>query len=124
MKWEEVRKIYPKTKLVNANGHPARFPQKLPEFFINFLTNSGDIVLDIFAGSNTTGAAAESLNRHWLAFEIEQEYLASSAFRFIEDTENDILIKDIYSKLKFPGASNILLSDKEAVIQTSLEAFF
>lgn len=65
--------------------HPARFPEKLPGFFINFLTEPGDTVLDIFAGSNTTGAAAEHAGRHWIAFEKERDYLAASAFRFIED---------------------------------------
>src|SRR5258705_4367730 len=47
--------------------HPARFPASLPEFFIKFLTEDGDIVLDPFAGSNTTGAVAEGLNRRWIA---------------------------------------------------------
>ena len=46
--------------------HPARFPEALPEFFINFLTDPNDLVLDIFAGSNTTGRTAERLGRRWL----------------------------------------------------------
>jgi len=50
-------------QIVGINGHPARFPEKLPEFFIHFLTDVGDTVLDIFAGSNTTGAVAEALGR-------------------------------------------------------------
>ena len=45
--------------VVGAKQHPARFPEKLPEFFIRMLTDPGDLVLDIFAGSNTTGAVAE-----------------------------------------------------------------
>lgn len=63
--------------------HPARFPREFPEFFIKFLTeSSNDIVLDPFAGSNATGAAAEQLKRRWLAFEISEEYLKGSKFRF------------------------------------------
>jgi len=66
--------------------HPARYPRALPEFFIKFLTDSVDaLVLDPFAGSNVTGEAAESLGRHWMAFEMEEEYLQSSRFRFTED---------------------------------------
>lgn len=65
--------------------HPARFPAKLPEFFIKFLTVPGDLVLDIFAGSNTTGMVAEQLGRRWLAFDNEQRYLAASVFRFLDD---------------------------------------
>ena len=62
--------------------HPARFPPVLPEFFVKFLTDEEDIVVDPFAGSNTTGWVAESLNRRWLAFEINEEYLRASAVRF------------------------------------------
>lgn len=63
--------------------HPARFPWNLPKFFIEFLTeDSSDIVLDIFAGSNVTGSVAENLNRTWLAFEMRQDFLEGSKFRF------------------------------------------
>ena len=75
-------------KAVNVPSHPARFPQKLPLFFINFLTEPGDIVLDIFAGSNTTGAAAESVQRRWIAFEQNLSYLSASVFRFIDANES------------------------------------
>ena len=74
-------------KEINEKGHPARFPIKLPEFFIRMLTDPGDIVLDIFAGSNTTGEAAEKEGRRWIAFEERRDYVAASAFRFAgEDT--------------------------------------
>ncbi len=62
--------------------HPARFPAELPEFFINFLTEPGDYVIDPYAGSNVSGAVAESLGRKWLAIEIDDEYLEGSIARF------------------------------------------
>jgi len=62
--------------------HPARFPIHLPTFFIRFLTEPKDLVLDPFAGSNTTGEAAEREGRRWLSFEREKTYLQGSAFRF------------------------------------------
>jgi site-specific DNA-methyltransferase (cytosine-N4-specific) len=62
--------------------HPARFPAALPEFFIKLLTDEGDLVLDPFAGSNTTGAVAEKLQRRWIAVENVEVYLAASKFRF------------------------------------------
>ena len=71
-------------KALDLDPHPARFPTKLPEFFIEMLTDEGDVVLDIFAGSNATGAVAERLNRRWLAFELKEEYLESSQLRFID----------------------------------------
>jgi len=66
----------------NVKPHPARFPAKLPEFFIKFLTDKEDIVFDPFAGSNVTGEVAENLGRKWIAFEIVEEYLRGSKFRF------------------------------------------
>lgn len=62
--------------------HPARFPQALPEFFIKLLTNPGDLVIDPFAGSNVTGAAAEALGRRWIAIELDKTYAHASRFRF------------------------------------------
>lgn len=64
--------------------HPARFPASLPKFFIKFLTESNDLVVDPFAGSNTTGAVAEGLKRRWIACEAVEEYLKASTFRFEE----------------------------------------
>lgn len=66
--------------------HPARMPIDLPEFFIKFLTDPGDIVLDPFGGSNTTGAAAEKLSRHWLAVEPTPHYIEGSLGRFEQDS--------------------------------------
>jgi DNA modification methylase len=63
-------------------AHPARFPRALPEFFIKLLTDEGAIVVDPFAGSNMTGATAESLRRRWISIEIKPEYLLSSRVRF------------------------------------------
>jgi len=62
--------------------HPARFPAALPEFFVKLLTNEGDLVVDPFAGSNTTGSVAERLGRRWLAFELESKYVETARFRF------------------------------------------
>jgi site-specific DNA-methyltransferase (cytosine-N4-specific) len=68
--------------------HNARFPKALPAFFIEFLTQPGQVVLDPFAGSNTTGEAAEALNRRWISCELDADgkyagtYVRGSAFRF------------------------------------------
>jgi DNA modification methylase len=62
--------------------HPARMPSELAEFFIRFLTDEGDHVLDPFGGSNTTGATAERLERHWTAVEDNAAYVTGSIGRF------------------------------------------
>jgi DNA modification methylase len=62
--------------------HPARFPNGVPEFFIRFLTDPGQLVLDPFAGSNVTGFEAEKLGRCWLSIEINIDYIRGSQLRF------------------------------------------
>jgi DNA modification methylase len=75
------------TRLCKEEGikiHPARFPASLPSFFIKMLTSEDDVVVDPFAGSNTTGAVAENLQRRWIAVESVEAYLKGSQFRFID----------------------------------------
>lgn len=64
--------------------HPARFPRAIPEFFIKFLTDESDLVIDPFAGSNMTGSVAEDLARRWIAVDIRSDYVVASAVRFSE----------------------------------------
>lgn len=71
-----------KCKEAGIKIHPARFPAALPEFFIKLLTDVEDVVVDPFAGSNTTGMVAEGLERRWIAMEAIEEYLLASQFRF------------------------------------------
>lgn len=64
--------------------HPARFPHALPEFFVKFLTEPDDIILDPFAGSVVTGDVCEALGRKWIAIELDEGYLNASKYRFPE----------------------------------------
>lgn len=72
-------------KELGLKPHPARFPRDFANFFIKFTTDKNDLVLDPFAGSNTTGFAAEKLERRWIAMEIHEPYLAASKIRFEEE---------------------------------------
>jgi site-specific DNA-methyltransferase (cytosine-N4-specific) len=85
-------------KALGRESHPARFPAGLPSFFINFLTDPGDLVVDIFSGSNTTGAVAESLGRRWLSIELDRDHAALSAIRFMEE-QNEGEVKDVLERL-------------------------
>lgn len=71
-----------KCKEKKIDIHPARMAKAIPEFFINFLTEKNDIVLDCFAGSNTTGAVAEVLGRRWISTELNRTYYDGSKYRF------------------------------------------
>jgi site-specific DNA-methyltransferase (cytosine-N4-specific) len=73
-----------KCKERNVTPHPARMPLELVSFFIDFLTDEGDLVLDPFCGSNTTGFCAEKLKRNWIGIEINKEYGLQSMIRFEE----------------------------------------
>lgn len=85
-------------KLLGMEGHPARFPADLPRFFVNFLTDPGDLVVDIFSGSNTTGRVAEELGRRWLSIEIHRPYAVLSAVRFMDDWP-ERRIKEVFARL-------------------------
>ncbi len=69
--------------------HPARMPADLAKFFIKFLTEAGDIVLDPFCGSNTTGAVAEELERFWIGIEASEDYIKGSRGRFGDRITSD-----------------------------------
>jgi len=62
--------------------HPSRMPLKLAKFFIQFLTDKNDIVLDPFAGSNVTGYVAEKCERRWISIEKDEIFASSSKYRF------------------------------------------
>ena len=73
---------YPKTiiRLTNADKtkslHPTQKPVALYEYLIRTYTNEGDTVLDIAAGSGTTGEAAIKTNRNCILIEKEEKYFA------------------------------------------------
>ena len=68
--------------------HPARFPAAVPEYFLRFATDPGDLVLDPFGGSCVTGEVAERLGRQWICVEVAEEYLLGAKGRF-EGRESD-----------------------------------
>lgn len=70
--------------------HPARMAPELAEFFIKFLTDKDDLVIDPFGGSNTTGAAAETLERQWIAVEPQRDYIEGSKGRFGEPEQESV----------------------------------
>ena len=72
----------------NVQPHPARMQSGIVEYFIKFLTTPGDLVFDPFAGSNTTGAAAQRLKRRWLSIEARADYIEGSWGRFVPSTRD------------------------------------
>ena len=62
------------SKIEKGYNNPAMFPPVIPEYIIKMLTDEGDLVIDPFIGSGTTGRVAERLNRRWIGFEIDKRY--------------------------------------------------
>lgn len=86
-------------KKFGVKAHPARFPSRLPEFFVKFLTDERDLVIDIFGGSCTTGEACEGLSREWKCFELDRNYIAGSLFRFVSDDYTQSEVELMYNRI-------------------------
>jgi site-specific DNA-methyltransferase (adenine-specific) len=73
------------------HNHPAIFPEKLAEDHIRSWTKSGDVVLDPFMGSGTTGVVCKKLERDFIGIELVQEYYNLAKER-IKNTPNSLFI--------------------------------
>jgi site-specific DNA-methyltransferase (cytosine-N4-specific) len=85
LEFSNTRSASPYRRYVKARGlkaHPAPMQGALAEWFIKFLTDENDLVLDPFGGSNTTGATAEQLRRKWISVEPMADYIEGSKGRF------------------------------------------
>jgi len=93
--------------------HPARMPDAVADFFVKLLTKRGDLILDPFAGSNTTGAAAERLRRRWLSIEPTEDYIEGSRGRFTKTSRFSVralsrLVKKRQKKSTTPTVSRVV----------------
>ena len=71
-------------RLKDAAGrkaHPTQKPEALLHRVLLASTNAGDVVLDPFFGTGTTGAAAKRLGRRWLGIERDATYAAAADTR-------------------------------------------
>jgi len=80
---------YPTTVLKFSNGnnksrHPTQKPVDLLEYLIRTYTEEGEVVLDCFMGSGSTGVACVNTNRDFIGIEIEEKYFQVSQERIAE----------------------------------------
>tara|TARA_R110000751_G_scaffold41857_1_gene97776 strand:- start:160 stop:987 length:828 start_codon:yes stop_codon:yes gene_type:complete len=71
-----------------SDNHIAVYPESLVDYFIKGATNEGDLVLDPFMGSGTTGVSAKKLKRGWIGFDNIEEYV-NFANKRIDSTKVD-----------------------------------
>ena len=114
--WEFPRVRYLMDEYEN---HPTQKPQALLERIILASSNPGEIVLDPFAGSFTTGATAVALNRRFIGIEVNDEYVKMGLRRLSISShfsENDL------AKVKKRKTKNLSkksrLAEKNNVIST------
>jgi DNA modification methylase len=81
---KDQREYKRKARESGLPAHGATFPSRLAAFFIQFMTEPGDLVADPFAGSFTLPAEAERLGRRWIGTEQMMEYIAGAANRFTD----------------------------------------
>jgi DNA modification methylase len=109
---ESVSPYHEYCKRARLKIHPARFPARLPEYFIRMLTDPGDLVLDPFAGSCVTGRVAETLERRWLCLEQEGEYLHGARGRFqATPAPTPAASYTIHAPCPLPGSAKKLRAD-------------
>lgn len=71
-------------------GHPAPFPVELPLRLIQLYTFTGDVVLDPFMGSGQTAIASLKAGRHYVGYEINEEYVTLSQRRILNFTQTEL----------------------------------
>ena len=74
----------------NTIRHPAPYHKELPTYFINLLTDEGDVVLDVFSGIGTTGLGCN--NREYIGFELNEKYAEFSKKRLSGNIDKEYVI--------------------------------
>jgi len=80
------------TQRDNTIRHPAPYHKELPAYFINLLTDEGDVVLDPFSGIGTTGLPCKEMNRSYIGFELNPKYAEFSINRINGDELDEYLV--------------------------------
>ena len=80
------------TESAKRIGHPAPFPEELPNRLIKLFSFTNDIVIDPFMGSGTTAIAAIKNKRNFVGYEINKEYINLANNRILNLKEKKIII--------------------------------
>jgi site-specific DNA-methyltransferase (adenine-specific) len=80
----------------NLIKHPAPYHKELPLYYINLLTDEGDVVLDPFSGIATTGIACKELNRDYIGYELNETY-ADFSIKRLENILDDFYVVNQYT---------------------------
>lgn len=71
--------------IIGNKSHPTEKPIKLMQYYIENSSNTGDIVLDMFMGTGSTGVACIQSNRKFIGIEIDEEYYKIAKQRILKE---------------------------------------
>ena len=75
--------------IIGNKQHPTEKPVDLMKFYVENSSNTGDIVLDPFMGSGSTGVACKELNRNFIGIELDDSYFDIGVNRIKEHIESN-----------------------------------
>ena len=102
---KQMRNLWEINAQRHKTSHPTEKPENLLERIILLGSKEGDIILDPFMGSATTGVVAKRLNRNFIGFEIDEEYYKLSKERIRKE----------------PNSERITFSDKNILNDNELQ---
>ncbi|WP_207706640.1 DNA-methyltransferase [Clostridium butyricum] len=79
--------VTPKNEKIYG-GHPTQKPEKVIQHFVELLSNPGEVVMDPFMGSGTTGVVAKKLGRDFIGIELQEDYFDISLKRISDVSTN------------------------------------
>ena len=79
-------------------GHPAPFPEELPNRLIQLYSFTNDIVLDPFMGSGTTAVVATKTKRHYIGYDINEEYIRLANNRIDNEKYESVSLFELNEK--------------------------
>ena len=85
-------------KINGEKAHPTQKPEALLERVVLSSTNPGDIILDPFFGTGTTGAVAKRFRRHWIGIEAETDYISIAQKRIDLTIQRNEITDDFQNK--------------------------
>jgi len=92
--------------------HPTEKPETLMQRIILIASNEGDIVLDPFTGSGTTGVVAKKLNRKFIGIEISKEYFDIAMHRINIQGKDEYNLNNYLNGINNNAQQLLLMEDK------------
>ncbi|MBP9818228.1 site-specific DNA-methyltransferase [Candidatus Shapirobacteria bacterium] len=99
--WTDIQYLQQQVEERKSFDYPTQKPEKLLERIIKASSNTGDIVMDCFAGSGTTGAVAEKLGRRWIMCDFGKHAIYTIQKRVVNISESKKLGKDVKAGEKY-----------------------